>query len=268
MTWVRLDDAFPHHPKVTRAGDMASWLFVCGLCYAAQYLTDGRIPRAQVRRLTTLRRPEEFVAKLLEVGLWEEDGDDYVIHDWHVYNPSAAEVKARRNDDRIRKASARNPAGRTTESEQTPSGIQAPRARARAGVPSPTHPQDPPPTPSAANGAVPAPGEGDRSDQGDEALERVLEDELKAKVAKGETIANPQAWKDWRRPHLRAERTRRAQEAVQNARDHGERTAALVVVGEIDDDAALATLNCYEDPAEHQAAVEGFRRARARVGAA
>lgn len=108
MTWVRLDDQFVDHPKVAAAGPLAAWLYVCGLTYSARYLTDGFIPASQVRRLADLPEPAALAAKLIEVGLWECDGDGYRVHDYLDYNPAAELVKRERdaNAERMRNARA------------------------------------------------------------------------------------------------------------------------------------------------------------------
>jgi hypothetical protein len=41
MSWVRLDDSFPEHPKVIALTDAAFRAHVRGLCYAGRFLTDG-----------------------------------------------------------------------------------------------------------------------------------------------------------------------------------------------------------------------------------
>lgn len=94
MTWVRLDDQFPEHPKVIGAGASATWLYVAGLCYCSRQLTDGRIPKAVVPRLTELRKPYDLAEKLVVVGLWREEPGCYVVHDYLEHQRSADEVRA------------------------------------------------------------------------------------------------------------------------------------------------------------------------------
>lgn len=96
MSWVRLDDQFTTHPKVVRAGDMAAWLWVCGLTYCAQHNTDGFIPAEAVPRLSGLKSTKPLVSKLLEVGLWETKEGGYFVHDYLDWQPSAEEVKERK----------------------------------------------------------------------------------------------------------------------------------------------------------------------------
>lgn len=112
MTWVYLDDGFPDHPKIAQAGGDAGWLFVCGLAYCKRQETKGRIPVAQVPRLSDRKQPMKLAAKLLEVGLWERDGDFFLIHDFDEWNrpeesrKAAARKAAQARWDRERDAKA------------------------------------------------------------------------------------------------------------------------------------------------------------------
>lgn len=92
--WVRLDDKCPRHPKMLRLGAEAFALWVAGLCYAAEYGTDGHLPPEAVGVLTWYSAD---AAKRLEAaGLWEDVGDGWRIHDFLAYNPPAAQAKAKR----------------------------------------------------------------------------------------------------------------------------------------------------------------------------
>ncbi len=94
--WIKLDDQFSDHPKIIEAGPLAAWLYVCGLTYAARYLTDGYIPAGQVRKLADVDNASELAAKLVEVGLWESIDGGYLIHDYLEYNPNREDVMATR----------------------------------------------------------------------------------------------------------------------------------------------------------------------------
>jgi hypothetical protein len=120
MTWVKLDDQFPDHPKVVKAGPLAGWLHICGIAYCNRYLTDGFIPRSIAHRLTDFQNigltlaGNEMVAigddvdcawmaqVLVSVGLWKKSRDGYTIHDYLDYQPSKAEVEADREAARAR----------------------------------------------------------------------------------------------------------------------------------------------------------------------
>jgi hypothetical protein len=92
MAWVRFDDGFPEHPKVDAAGGDAAWLHVCAISYCNRALTDGFIKRERVRLLSDRKAPYRLAARLVEVGLWEEADGGYVVHDYHDYQPTRAEV--------------------------------------------------------------------------------------------------------------------------------------------------------------------------------
>lgn len=112
MTWVRIDENFPEHPKVAAAGDDAAWLFVCALAYCNRQLTDGFVPSAAIRRLTSHSRPIVLAVKLIEVGLLERDEErgGFVVHDFLQYQPSKASVEEDRRKARERMAKARRSA--------------------------------------------------------------------------------------------------------------------------------------------------------------
>ena len=45
MAWVRIESSVARHKKFQQAGPAASWLWLCGLLYCQEGLTDGVIPR-------------------------------------------------------------------------------------------------------------------------------------------------------------------------------------------------------------------------------
>lgn len=101
MSWIKLDDRFADHPKIVEAGPEAAWLFICGLCYCARYLTDGLIPKAQVRKLADIEDVKQSVTKLLSTCLWENAEDSYRVHDYLDYNLSreqALELSRKRTE--------------------------------------------------------------------------------------------------------------------------------------------------------------------------
>lgn len=94
MTWVRLDDGFPEHPKIDAAGGDAAWLHVCALAYCNRALTDGFVAAERIGRLSDRKSPRRLAARLVEVGLWRPVDGGYEIHDYHDYQPTRAEVLA------------------------------------------------------------------------------------------------------------------------------------------------------------------------------
>jgi hypothetical protein len=92
MPWFRLEDSFANNPKVTKAGNAATGLWVrCGT-YSAQYLTDGHIPHDVARGYGRHRE----IDALLDAEMWIENGTGFLIPDYLEYNPSKKQVLAER----------------------------------------------------------------------------------------------------------------------------------------------------------------------------
>jgi hypothetical protein len=108
MTWVKLDDGFPDHPKVLRAGGAAAWLYVSGLCYCGRFLTDGVIPESALAKLTDARSPQQLAAKLVSVGMWERIEDGWMVHDYGKYQRTKARVEADREGAKERQSRKRH----------------------------------------------------------------------------------------------------------------------------------------------------------------
>jgi hypothetical protein len=128
VTWVRLDDNFPDHPKVDGLSDPAFRLYVTALCHAGRLLTDGFVGSSRVSRLLP-RFKRSYVDELVEAGLWDVVEGGWQIHDFLDRNPSAAKVKAEREAaaERMRVARQKRSAERSPE-------------RSRGRSPSPTRP--------------------------------------------------------------------------------------------------------------------------------
>lgn len=104
MTWIRLDDDMPAHPKIILLSDAAWRLHVTGICHAGHYLTDGRVNAMQALPGVRPRAAEELV----KAGLWIPDPDGgWMIHDYLDYNAPGEQIVARREADRLRKAKER-----------------------------------------------------------------------------------------------------------------------------------------------------------------
>lgn len=99
MSWVKLDDGFPDHPKIAPISDRAFRIHVRALCYCGRHLTDGFVPKAIVDDIT--RGKQAVVNELLAAGLWHANGGSgYAINDFLDYNPSKADVESERQKKR------------------------------------------------------------------------------------------------------------------------------------------------------------------------
>lgn len=117
MPWARIDDEFHDNVKVVEAGTLAVGLYTLCLSWAAEQLTDGKIPAKMIHRLCCdVDDPILLAERLVEVGLFERDGNDYLIHDYLEYNPSRVQVLAERDAARERMRTRRNANGTFGES--------------------------------------------------------------------------------------------------------------------------------------------------------
>src|SRR5882757_9587617 len=95
MGWVRIDDNFPHHPKVIAAGPVAMALYVSAICYSNAYLTNGFVTKVSLKALlpwpsrTAMSRA---VSVLVAAELWAVVEGGYQIHDYLDYQPSRAQI--------------------------------------------------------------------------------------------------------------------------------------------------------------------------------
>lgn len=91
MTWIKLETAFPRHPKVVGLSDKAFRTYIEGLCYCADLLTDGYIPTG------IFNRPAA-ITQLVDANLWipAPDGHGYLVHDYLAYNRSRNDVERQR----------------------------------------------------------------------------------------------------------------------------------------------------------------------------
>jgi len=92
MPWFRVEGKLAWHPKVVRAGNAAIGAWVRLGSWCADMRTDGKVPKAMAGAIGL---PSE-IAELVEVGLLEVDGVDYLVHDYLDYNMSAAEDDERK----------------------------------------------------------------------------------------------------------------------------------------------------------------------------
>lgn len=115
--WARLDDELLDHQKISDAGDIiggkngsaiALGFYAQCLMWANRHLSDGHLPKSVVKDFRHGSNPLSIADALVKAGLLEKNGSGFVIHDFGDFNPSAAKVKAKRKQDRLRKQEARD----------------------------------------------------------------------------------------------------------------------------------------------------------------
>jgi hypothetical protein len=110
MTWFKLSDQFYDHPKVMKAGNAAVGLWVRACTYSAQKEEDGRVPMDMAHLYGTRRDIDRLTAS----GLWIVQDDHYWVPDFLQFNPSHAELEARRKRETEKKRRQRDSVDRST----------------------------------------------------------------------------------------------------------------------------------------------------------
>src|SRR5262245_33276556 len=95
VTWVKIDENAPNHPKFFRAGHAAIGFWLGCLAYCSRYLTDGCIPEHDLR-LVFPGTPPDVVTEMTEVlvreGLLEVVDKGYRMHDYLDWQRSKKET--------------------------------------------------------------------------------------------------------------------------------------------------------------------------------
>lgn len=103
MPWLNIDDQMAFHRKVVRAGNEAVGAWLRMLCWCSAQLTDGAVDRSVAM---TIAKRKRVLDCLVDAGLLERRGGDFVIHDYLEWNPTASEVKADREALSAKRAAA------------------------------------------------------------------------------------------------------------------------------------------------------------------
>ncbi len=109
--WSKLDDELIDHRKVFAAGKLlgkdgpaiALGFYAVGLMWANKHLTDGFLPESTVERLPHVDKPLAVADALVRAELFDKVDGGFMIHDFLDHNYSAAAVKKKRKEDRLRK---------------------------------------------------------------------------------------------------------------------------------------------------------------------
>jgi hypothetical protein len=106
MAWVRIHDGAMTNPKIAGLSDKAFRLWVWGLSYAQQHLTDGVLAPAALGTMPA--RLARATDDLTTRGLWERhECGGFQIHDYLDWNDSRDTVLKKRGEAKDRMAHAR-----------------------------------------------------------------------------------------------------------------------------------------------------------------
>ena len=110
MLYVKIDTRALTNGKFLAAGPLAFALYVKGLLYAKEHMTDGMVPHAVIPLLTLgMPDPAGVVAEMLRVGLWTEVEGGYTVgaDRWAEFQTTKAQVEQSRGDAAERKRRSR-----------------------------------------------------------------------------------------------------------------------------------------------------------------
>lgn len=95
--WTPLAVDFFEDPQVCQVGRDAALLYLAGLCYAQEHLTDGFIPDGAVRILAAKGWSKPTAArKLVDAGMWQPADGGYRVRAWSEWNKPADQVRKAR----------------------------------------------------------------------------------------------------------------------------------------------------------------------------
>lgn len=117
MSWFRVDDDLNAHRKARLAGAEAMGLWVMCGSYASKHDDGGRMTADEVESVAYSMRLMKWRAaaeRLVEVGLWDRDGDAYAFHDWDHYRKEAKAEDVKRAKEASKKARQRSRQGDKT----------------------------------------------------------------------------------------------------------------------------------------------------------
>lgn len=89
---MKIETSVARHRKFVVAGPAAAWLWVCGLSYAKEGLTDGFIPTEAIDYLG-VKGARKLAVALVDAGLWHATDGGWSIHDYLQHNHSAEQVE-------------------------------------------------------------------------------------------------------------------------------------------------------------------------------
>lgn len=93
MTWVKMDDRYPDHPKVAGLTDGAYRLWTTSIAYCSQHQTDGLVPESIITRWG-VKHADRAAAELVSGGLWLSSADGYEVANYLNWQRSRSEIEA------------------------------------------------------------------------------------------------------------------------------------------------------------------------------
>jgi hypothetical protein len=105
VPWVKFTDDWYDDEDMADASPLAIAMWAVAITWSARNLTDGRIPRSQVRKFLDLEhevlvgascRADDVAAELVRLGKWTASDRGFTICNYHRYQPTREQVVAQR----------------------------------------------------------------------------------------------------------------------------------------------------------------------------
>lgn len=128
MAWLAIDHNIHRHPKFRGMPDAEFVIWHMGLCYAAEFWTDGFIPHSEFLK----KSQQKFISDLQKRNLWEpitQNGvKGFQIHDYSKYQTLKKVYEDNKDKDKARKRKKGEiPDGKSSEvsseSVENPDGL-------------------------------------------------------------------------------------------------------------------------------------------------
>lgn len=167
MPFALLDDKFHSNAKVYAAGNAGAGLYARALSYCADHLTDGFVPAAWIKTISTpaLLKKLETVTLFVKVSATESittptkngqstvvvaPANGYWIRDYLVHNPSRAEVETKRKTKAEAGRKGADARWHTDSTSMAPANelLNGSHSVGNAPIPGSQVPIDTPPTPT------------------------------------------------------------------------------------------------------------------------
>lgn len=108
MTWTRTPQEYPDRADVLAVSRSARWLLMEMYSWSNAQLTNGRVPRSILRRISDAEDVNQDVAELLREGLLEEPEEGFLLLDWtNQEDAETVQTRAARNADKTKRARER-----------------------------------------------------------------------------------------------------------------------------------------------------------------
>lgn len=92
MAYIMVESSVRTHKKFLKVGPAAAWLWLCGIGYCQDGLTDGFIPADAIDFLG-VKKPLPLAERLVEARLWDRVDDGWQVHDYLAHNKSSGQVR-------------------------------------------------------------------------------------------------------------------------------------------------------------------------------